>query len=53
VNHLIPIALDFEATAIVGLSAKDIAVLKRCLRRMFGNMKTRAAAADKRGRTSS
>ena len=53
VNHLIPIALDFEAAAIVGLSAKDIAVLKRCLRRMFGNMKTRAAAADKRGRTSS
>jgi DNA-binding MarR family transcriptional regulator len=53
VNHLIPIALDFEAAAIVGLSAKDITVLKCCLRRMFGNMKNRAAAADKRGRTSS
>ena len=50
VNHLIPIALDFEAAAIAGLPAKDIAVLKRCLRRMFGNMKNRAAVADKRGR---
>jgi MarR family transcriptional regulator, organic hydroperoxide resistance regulator len=48
VNHLIPIALDFEAAAIAGLSAKDIAVLKRCLRRMYGNMKNRAATADRR-----
>jgi DNA-binding MarR family transcriptional regulator len=54
VSHLIPIALNFEAAAIAGLSAKDIAVLKRCLRRMFGNMKNRASAADKhrRGTTS-
>jgi MarR family transcriptional regulator, organic hydroperoxide resistance regulator len=48
VSHLIPIALDFEAAAIAGLSSKDIAVLKRCLRRMYGNMKTRAAAVDRR-----
>jgi len=48
VNHLIPIALDFEAAAIAGLSAKDIAVLKHCLRRMYGNMKNRAAAKEKR-----
>jgi DNA-binding MarR family transcriptional regulator len=48
VNHLIPIALDFEAAAIAGLSAKDIAVLKRCLRRMYGNMKSRAVAVDSR-----
>ncbi len=53
VNHLIPIALDFEAAAIAGLSTKDIAVLKRCLRRMYGNMKNRVAAADKRGRGTS
>lgn len=53
VSHLIPIALDFEAAAIAGLSAKDIAVLKRCLRRMYGNMKKRAAAADKGGRGTS
>jgi DNA-binding MarR family transcriptional regulator len=46
VSHLIPIALAFEAAAMAGLSAKDIAVLKRCLRRMYGNMKHRAAAAD-------
>jgi MarR family transcriptional regulator, organic hydroperoxide resistance regulator len=48
VNHLIPIALDFEAAAIAGLSAKDLAALKRCLRRMYGNMKNRAVAVDSR-----
>ena len=48
VNHLIPIALDFEAAAIAGLSAKDIAVLKHGLRRMYGNMKNRAAAKENR-----
>jgi DNA-binding MarR family transcriptional regulator len=53
VNHLIPIALDFEAVATVGLSAKDIAVLKRCLRRMYGNMKKRAATAERNGRGTS
>jgi DNA-binding MarR family transcriptional regulator len=52
-NHLIPIALDFEAAAISGLSANDITVLKRCLRRMFGNMKNRTAAVAERRRTSS
>jgi len=31
------------------LSVKDIAVLKRCLRRMYGNMKKRGAAAGGRG----
>jgi MarR family transcriptional regulator, organic hydroperoxide resistance regulator len=46
VNHLIPIALDFEAAAIAGLSAKDLAVLKRCLRRMYSNMKNRAARSS-------
>lgn len=45
VSHLIPIALDLETAAIAGLSAKDIAVLKRCLRRMYGNIKDRAAGA--------
>lgn len=48
VGHLIPIALDYEAAAIAGLSAKEIAILKRCLRRMYGNMKNRAAAPGKR-----
>jgi MarR family transcriptional regulator, organic hydroperoxide resistance regulator len=49
VNHLIPIALEFEAAAIAGLSVKDIAMLKRCLRRMYGNMKKRAAATNTSG----
>jgi MarR family transcriptional regulator, organic hydroperoxide resistance regulator len=48
VSHLIPIALYYEAAAIAGLSAKEIAVLKRCLRRMYGNMKNRAATPGKR-----
>jgi DNA-binding MarR family transcriptional regulator len=53
VDHLIPIALDFEAAAIAGLSTKEIGVLKRCLRRMYGNMKNRAAAVDRHGRGTS
>jgi DNA-binding MarR family transcriptional regulator len=53
VSHLIPIALDFEAAAIAGLSAKELAVLKHCLRRMYGNMKERAGGATKRGRGTS
>ena len=48
VNHLIPIALDFEAAAVAGLSAKDIGVLKRCLRRMYGNMKNRVTQPRQR-----
>jgi DNA-binding MarR family transcriptional regulator len=53
VNHLIPIALDFEAAAIAGLSGKDIALLKRCLRRMYGNMQNRAVAAGRHRRGTS
>jgi DNA-binding MarR family transcriptional regulator len=53
VRHLIPIALDFEAAAIAGLSAKNLAVLKRCLRRMYGNMKNRAGATANLGRGTS
>jgi DNA-binding MarR family transcriptional regulator len=41
VARLIPIARDYETAAIAGLSAEDIAVLKRCLRRMYGNMQSR------------
>ncbi len=48
VKHLIPIALEFEAAAIAGLSARDLAVLKRGLRLMYGNMKNRTAASGKR-----
>jgi DNA-binding MarR family transcriptional regulator len=43
VARFIPIARVIEAEASVGLSAEDLAVLKRCLRRMYGNMQSRAA----------
>ena len=41
VARLIPIARDYEAAAIAGITASELAALKRCLRRMYGNMKTR------------
>jgi len=41
VARLIPIARDYEAAAIAGMSASELASLKRCLRRMYGNMKCR------------
>jgi MarR family transcriptional regulator, organic hydroperoxide resistance regulator len=48
VAHLIPIGLEFEAAAITGLAPEELMTLKRCLRRMYGNMKARPAAADAR-----
>jgi DNA-binding MarR family transcriptional regulator len=45
VARLIPLAYAIDADAGAGLSAEDLAVLKRCLRRMYGNMQSRAAAA--------
>ena len=44
VGRLIPIAQDYEAAAIRGLAPQDLAVLKRCLRRVYANMKNREAA---------
>jgi MarR family transcriptional regulator, organic hydroperoxide resistance regulator len=41
VTRLIPIALDYEAAAITGLPAAELAALKRCLRRVYANMKDR------------
>ncbi len=43
VARLIPIARDYEVAAIAGISASELASLKRCLRRMYGNMKNRNA----------
>lgn len=43
VARLIPIARDYETAAIAGLPAQDLAVLKRCLRRVYQNMKQNAA----------
>ncbi len=44
VSRLIPIALEYESEAISGLSAGDLAILKRSLRRMYTNMKNRQTA---------
>src|SRR5271170_7581436 len=41
VVRLIPLAREIEADAIAGLAADELAILKRCLRRVYGNMKNR------------
>jgi DNA-binding MarR family transcriptional regulator len=46
VARLIPRAREIETDASAGLSAEELAVVKRCLRRIYGNMKSRSAAAD-------
>jgi DNA-binding MarR family transcriptional regulator len=48
VGRLIPIARAYEATAIAGLPPQELAVLKRCLRRVFRNMKDNGARAGQR-----
>jgi MarR family transcriptional regulator, organic hydroperoxide resistance regulator len=45
VAQLIPIARQYEAAAIAGLSREELDLLKRCLRRVYGNMKSRSASA--------
>jgi MarR family transcriptional regulator, organic hydroperoxide resistance regulator len=44
VARLIPVARDYEAAAIAGITASELAALKRCLRRMYGNMKHKNVA---------
>jgi DNA-binding MarR family transcriptional regulator len=44
VARLIPIAREYETAAIAGLSRQELAVLKRCLRQVYGNMKNRPLA---------
>ena len=39
VARLIPIARAYEAAAIAGMTVQELAVLKRCLRRVYRNMK--------------
>jgi hypothetical protein len=51
VARLIPIAREFEAAAIGDLSREEVVVLKRCLRRMYSNMKTRKVARVERSET--
>jgi DNA-binding MarR family transcriptional regulator len=43
VAQLIPIARQYEAAAIAGLTREELDVLKSCLRRVYGNMKNRSA----------
>jgi MarR family transcriptional regulator, organic hydroperoxide resistance regulator len=45
VARLIPVALAYEQAAIAGLSREETLVLKRCLRRVYGNMKNRSATS--------
>jgi len=44
VARLIPAARDIETDAAAGVSPEELAVVKRCLRRMYANMKSRNAA---------
>jgi MarR family transcriptional regulator, organic hydroperoxide resistance regulator len=48
VTGLIPIAREFEAAAIADLSREELMLLKRCLRRMYGNLKARPAMSNGR-----
>jgi MarR family transcriptional regulator, organic hydroperoxide resistance regulator len=43
--RLIPPAREIEADANAGISPEELAVVKRCLRRMYANMTNRVAAA--------
>lgn len=45
VARLIPPARDIEADAGAAISAEELAVVKRCLRRMYSNLKNRPTAA--------
>jgi DNA-binding MarR family transcriptional regulator len=47
VDRLIPMARKYEADAIAGLSREELLMLKRCLRRVYGNMKSRPALTAK------
>ncbi len=50
VERLVPVAIGYEALAVAGLSARDLAVVKRALRRMHENMvrsTRRSGAADR------
>jgi MarR family transcriptional regulator, organic hydroperoxide resistance regulator len=47
VARLIPRAHEIEAAAAAGLSADELAIVKRCLRRIYSNMKSRPAAVRK------
>jgi len=45
VARLIPPARDIEADANAGISPEELAVVKRCLRRMYANLTNRPAVS--------
>lgn len=47
VARLIPPAREMEIDAAAGLSTEELAVVKRCLRRIYANMQTRPRRAGK------
>ena len=47
-TELIPVAREFETAAIAELSREELMLLKRCLRRMYSNMKARPVASTGR-----
>ena len=47
VARLIPQAYEIESAAAAGLSADELAIVKRCLRRIYGNMKSRPTTVRK------
>jgi DNA-binding MarR family transcriptional regulator len=50
VTRLIPIARELEQTAVMGIAAKDMAVVKRALHRMYRNMAASLRGGSSRGR---
>ena len=48
VARLIPRAYEIEAAAAAGVSPEELAVVKRCLRRIYSNLKSRPAAGRSR-----
>ena len=51
VARLIPIARDYEAAAIAGITPSELAAIKRCLRRMYGNVKSKTVARVEQSET--
>ena len=49
VARLVPRAREIETDAAAGLTAEELAVVKRCLRRIYGNMQSRPASVRKVG----
>ena len=47
--RIIPLARQCEATASAGLQPRELAELKSCLRRVYANMRKRAAARARLG----